>query len=288
MRVARVGTVLMLTAGAIAVAVGPATPALAVPGMVFTTSMSVTDSAAGKTQAVRCPAGLRVLSGGAFIGNGGREVFVDGMRPVTTAAGDSYEVSASEIWHTDGTGYAGSWYLLAYAICAPAPAGLEYVSASSATAVASSRTATVACPAGKRVIGTGGQVVPPFGWNLLDEVNPLAGLTSARVTAFETEVPSPIGWRVTAHAVCANPLPGLTLVSAVGPTDSLDKSVNVTCPAGTRLHGLGGDLTGAVGEGLVVALFPGQPLTSAHLRAREDFTGLPASWQARVFAICAT
>jgi hypothetical protein len=109
-----------------------------------------------------------------------------------------------------------------------------------------------------------------------------------RVSAFEGEAASPIPWRVTAFAVCANPLPGLTLVSALSPADSLDKSVDVTCPAGTRIHSTGLDLVGALGDGLVIAIFPGQPLTTAHLRAREDFTGLATTWQARVFAICAT
>jgi hypothetical protein len=62
----------------------------------------------------------------------------------------------------------------------------------------------------------------------------------------------------------------------------------VNCPAGTKVHGLGGDLLNRQGQAFMVALFPGQPLTSAHLRAREDLIGTAFSWQARVIAICAT
>jgi hypothetical protein len=283
----RLAAVAALTVTATALAAGVATPAQAVPNMTFHTSMSVTDSAAGKLQTARCPAGRRVLGGGGFIGGGGREVHIDHMRPVTTPAGDSFEVIASEVTHPGGIGYPGSWYLLAYAICGTAPAGLEYVSASSAPALAASHSVVVSCPAGKRVIGAAGQVEAAFGFIMLDEVTPLAGLTGVRVSAFQSETPSPIRWRVTATAVCANPIPGLTLVSALSPADSLDKFVDVTCPAGTRIHSTGWDLVGAVGQGMVVAIFPGQPLTTAHLRAREDLTGLATTWQARVFAICA-
>ena len=284
----RLAAAVALTVTATGASVAVAAPAHAVPNMTFHTSMSVSDSAAGKLQTVRCPAGRRILGGGGFVGGGGREVHIDHMRPVTTPAGDSFEVIASEVTHPGGIGYPGSWYLLAYAICGTAPAGLEYVSASSAPSLASSHTVTVSCPAGKRVIGAAGQVEAAFGFVMLDEVTPSASLTSVRVTGFESETPSPIRWRVTATAVCAHPIPGLSLVSALTPADSLDKSVDVTCPAGTRIHSTGWDLVGAVGQGMVVAIFPGQPLTTAHLRAREDLTGLATTWQARVFAICAT
>jgi hypothetical protein len=284
----RLAAVAAMTLVATVASVGVAAPARAVPSMSFSTSMSAMDSSAGKTQTVRCPGGRRILGGGGFIGGGGREVHIDSMRPVTTAVGDSFEVIASEITHSDGTGYAGSWYVLAYAICGAAPAGLEYVSATSAAGPSPSRSVVVSCPAGKRVIGAAGRVEPAFGFVMLDEVAPLAALTSVRVSAFQGETPSPFPWRVTAFAVCANPIPGLILTSALSPADSLDKSTDVTCPAGTRIHSTGWDLVGAVGQGLVVAIFPGQPLTMAHLRAREDITGLATTWQARVFAICAT
>jgi hypothetical protein len=277
-----------LTLATTVASLGVATPARAVANMSFHTSMSATDSSAGKTQTVRCPAGRRILGGGGFIGGGGREVHIDSTRPVTTAAGDSFEVNASETVRADGTSYPGSWYVLAYAICGAAPAGLEYVSATSASGLSASRSVIVSCPAGKRVIGAAGRIEPAFGFVMLDEVAPLATLTGVRVSAFQSESPSPFPWRVTAFAVCANPVPGLTLASALSPADSLDKSIDVTCPAGTRIHSTGWDLVGATGQGLVVAIFPGQPLTAAHLRAREDLTGLATTWQARVFAICAT
>lgn len=285
--VGRLAVVGVLAIATTAVAVGVAAPAHAVPGMVFVTTQSPTDSRLGKIQAARCPAGQRVLGGGGYIGGGGREVMIDSMRPVTTAAGDSFEVIASATTRADGTGFRGSWYVLAYAVCGVAPAGLEYVSASSASGLLPGRSVTASCPPGKRVIGAAGRVSPAFGFVALYEITPASDLTSVRVTAFETETPSPLPWRITAFAVCANPLAGLGLVSAVSSLDSHDKAADVVCPAGTRVHGLGARVHGVPGRTLPIALFPSQPLTSAHLRMREDRTGLGSLWRARVYAICA-
>ena len=209
------------------------------------------------------------------------------MKPVTTAGGDSFEVIAAAVAHPDDGVPTGDWLLVAYAICGPAPAGLQYVSARSSSAFSPSRSVTASCPAGKRVIGAGGAARPEFGFVPLDEVAPSADLTSVRVTAFQGETPSPFAIGVDAFAVCADPLPGLTLVRADSPLDSSSKLVGVVCPAGTRVHSVGHDLVGAAGQAHVTALFPGQPLTSARLTAAEDGDGLSRTWRARAYAVCA-
>src|SRR5262245_57372212 len=116
----------LLAVVTVAIAVGSATPAQAIPGMVFRTATSATDSVADKTQSTAGPPGTRALAGGAFINGGGHQVLIMSMRPVTTPAGDSFEAMASEQIRPI---YTGNWSLVAYAICGAAPAGLEYVSA---------------------------------------------------------------------------------------------------------------------------------------------------------------
>ncbi|EEP73575.1 hypothetical protein MCAG_03902 [Micromonospora sp. ATCC 39149] len=278
--------VLVMLAGV--VAVSPAVPAHAVPSMTFVTATSAINSDLGKTQLVHCPPGRRILGGGAYVGGGGREVMVDTMKPVSTPTGDYFQVNASVTTRPDHTGFGGDWFVVAYGICGSAPAGLEYVSASTARSLTSSRSVTVSCPAGKRVIGAGGQIHPAFGFVVLDDIVPSASLTSVRVAAYEAETTWPIPWGVEAFAVCADPIPGLTLVSAASPGDSLDKTVGVTCPTGTRVHGLGASLTAPVGEAAIIALYPAQPLDHVRLEAREDRSGYDGNWTARVHAICAT
>jgi hypothetical protein len=126
-----------------------------------------------------------------------------------------------------------------------------------------------------------------FGHVLLDEIAPSADLTSVRVTAYVGAVPPPLPWRVRAFAVCAAPIPGLVRVDALSPFDSLDKSVTVRCPTGTRVHSVGHDLTGVVGRAGVSAMFPSQPLDHARLLVGEHSAGTIDRWQARAYAICA-
>jgi hypothetical protein len=277
----------VLVAALTATGFGAAPPATAVPGMSFVSATSPLNSDLSRDQEAHCPRGTRVLGGGGYVGGGAGQVMIDSMKPVTTATGDFFAVIATELAHPEGVSFTGDWSLVAYAICGPAPAGLQYVSARSGSAFSPSRSVTVSCPAGKRVIGAGGAARPEFGFVPLDEVAPSADLTSVRVTAFQGETRLPFAIWVDAFAVCADPLPGLTLVHADSPLDSSDKLVGVVCPAGTRVHSVGHDLVGAIGQAHVTALFPGQPLTSVRLTAAEDRDGLSRTWRARAYAICA-
>jgi hypothetical protein len=278
----------MLTATTTAITLTAAVPAHAVPSMSFVTATTASDFRLGRTHAAHCPIGRRVLGGGAYVGGGATEVHIDGLMPVTTAGGDSFHANATVVQRPDGTGWRGSWFLVVYAICGAAPAGLQYVSASSAGGFTTYRTVTASCPAGKRVIGAAGRVTPGFGFAMLDQITPTATLTDVVVTGYESAAPAALAWRVDAFAICANPLPGQVLISATSPTSATPyKSAVVLCPTGTRIHGLGHDLTGTTGLAGATAVFPDQPLTSAKLTAAAAWPGLSSSWRARVFAICA-
>ena len=98
-------------------------------------------------------------------------------------------------------------------------------------------------------------------------------------------------WNATTFAVCASTPPNLTAVSATTPPSSAGKSATVSCPAGTRVHSAGGQLT-SVGSASVdgslvidrVAIDP--QLRSVTVRAVEDETGTSAIWSVKALALC--
>ncbi len=277
----------VLVLGSTLAAVGPASPAEAVPSMSFVTASTPSDVRLGREQTVRCPSGQRVLGGGAYTSGELGETHVERLSPETAADGDSFTAWGSVVMRPDGTVFRGSWFMVVYAICGSGPAGLEYVTAFSSTGTRVTQTTTARCPAGKRVIGAGGMVDFAFGHVHIDEITPSADLGSVRVSAYRGAVAPPFPWRVRAFAICADPLPGLVRVGAPSPFDSLDKSVVVRCPAGTKVHSTGHDLTAVAGRASVAALYPSQPLDHVRLVVGEHTPGTIDMWQASAYAICA-
>ncbi len=99
-------------------------------------------------------------------------------------------------------------------------------------------------------------------------------------------------WTVTAFAVCASVPANFTPASATTPPSSVNKSATVSCPAGTLVHGAGGQLTpaasGLVNRSLVIDnIAIDAQLRSVTVRAVEDEAGTGASWSVRAFALCA-
>jgi hypothetical protein len=120
--------------------------------------------------------------------------------------------------------------------------------------------------------------------------HPSLYLTSVRVTAAEADKPSPQPWRPTAFAVCADPLPGLSLWWVTSPANSGDKSVSVPCPKDTRVHGLGARQLGVPGQpplGPLLILPPGRRSHSGnypHEASSWDPEWMHASYQLRTCA----
>ncbi len=138
--------------------------------------------------------------------------------------------------------------------------------------------------AGGEIVNGGGQVVPvavaPFG----------GGLTSVLATGFEDENGYAENWNVTAHAVCANPPPGLELVSAQSDPDSdFSASVPANCPSGKNLLGAGAEISGAAGPGQVLLddIRPNAALTRVTVTAFEDESGRASDWTVTAYAFCA-
>ena len=173
------------------------------------------------------------------------------------------------------------------ALEAPASAavpGLQIVSASSATDSNTLKSATAHCPAGKRVIGTAFHLLGAQGDIVLDDLIPAA--TSVTMQAGEDQDGTPAVWRVTAVAVCANPLPGLEIIttsSEFGP--ARDRNVQAPCPAGKRVIGSGARLTQGFGHISISNLIVSH--NSVFAFATDDQDGFSGSWSVATYAICA-
>src|SRR4051794_21378271 len=84
-------------------------------------------------------------------------------------------------------GTAENWSLIAFAVCAPPPAGLQLVKATSALDSDEFSTAAASCPAGKHLVGTGGDINGGFGEALVDDIRMDPNRTKTTVTAYEDQ-----------------------------------------------------------------------------------------------------
>ncbi|GIJ45243.1 hypothetical protein Val02_21290 [Virgisporangium aliadipatigenens] len=150
-----------------------------------------------RRQRVYCPPSKRVLgvSGGIIGGDG--EVGLDGLDIMNDLS--HVTVSASE----DQNGYAGSWRLVARAVCADPLPGQHLVSSGGTqTGSASRATRTATCPPGERMFGTGGEIADGAHQVWLEASYAENG--EATVTAFEDADGFGGPWRLAAYAVCAD------------------------------------------------------------------------------------
>lgn len=274
-----VATALVAVVAAIAASPGPASAA--VPGLQVVSAHSAYDSHDGKSAIATCPAGKKLIGSGGQITLETGEVVIDDMRPNST-------LTSVTLTGFEADDYGASWNIWAYAICADPLPGLLRVRTSSAYNSTDGKSATAACPAGKKLTGTGGELTGALGEVVMDDVRPNSTLTAVTVTGFEAD-PYAGNWSVAAYAICADPLPGLVRVTTSSAYDSVaTKDATATCPAGTRLTGTGGELTGATGEAVMNRIWPsGDQQTRANdvLALEEDpFTG---PWKVTSYAVCA-
>jgi hypothetical protein len=284
-----------LTAVTATVQIAFSAAASAAPSRVVSAA-SATDSAARKSAVAVCPAGTRVFGGGGDIVNGGHEVALSGLRPVSTlVAGrytDSYVATAEE----DDTGYGAAWTVYAYAICGPNLPNLTIQKGQQNSVAGSDRlTASANCPAGTAPVGLGAEVSGGTGNVLLNSVlgnytpGPYgvpSGWSSAQ--AFVDQSGYAGSWSLSSYAVCASPPPGLTYKFVDSTYDSTDKSASAQCPAGTKVYGVGGYLSFLNGQTHFDRMVPhGSQWDGADVEAREDQDGFNGNWWTTVEAICA-
>lgn len=282
---------MLLTLGGLLAAIGlnvaSAGTAAAIPGLGNVSAATVVDSSVFKAVTATCPAGQRVIGGGARLTLATGEVSITRMAP--TAAADGYQAWAYE----DLDGFAGNWGLTVTAVCAPAPPGYAIVTAASPMGSPATASITATCPAGLQVLGTGGTVFPGRGVVLLTGTipSPMAAPTSVTVTGAEIAGGFGGGWNVQAWAICAAPVAGLTVAATTSVFNSGSPKVQTSgCPAGLSVHGVGFQFGGGTGEIFLNAAFPNPvaPVgTSVPVVASEDQTGFAGNWLIRTIAICA-
>jgi hypothetical protein len=277
------GRLLLATVIAVLAGFATAAPASAIPGLerVFATSPS--NSNTFKSVTATCPSGKKVVGAGAEIGSP-----VSGAVVIDDLVPNGSLTSVFVVAFEDDGGTGSNWYVRSYAICAFPPAGLQRVTATSPSN-SSNKGVTAACPLGRSVFGTGGNINGTGGGDIvMNDIAPAPTLDGVTVTGREDEGGTTSAWSVTSYAICAFPPFGLHRATLVSASNSINKALFATCSSGFNVHGLGGSLSvAASGQVSMEDLIPNSLLTSAGVRAVEDETGTDASWSLRTYAICA-
>jgi hypothetical protein len=152
-----------------------------------------------------CPAGTAPLGMGAEIGSGYGHVVLNSL--LANYTGGPYGAPtgwASAAAFIDEHGFAGSWNLTSYAVCATPQPGLTYRFADSANNTADDKSASVECPAGTRAYGAGGYISYLNGQVHLDRVVPHgATWTGTDIEARTDSDGFGYPWFTEVEAICA-------------------------------------------------------------------------------------
>jgi hypothetical protein len=233
-----VGLALLAT---VALGAAPAAAASIPPGSVTAVpGQSEVNTKASKSASSICPAGQRVLGGGALTVGGVHAVITE-LQPIHTASGDSFKVSAA----ADQFGIPGAWGFQTYAFCASVPAslGVEIVSHTNPPTSAGTDQAPAQCPGGKFLIGAGGKIDNGNGQVDLGIFTGGSGPFVFSSAAFAKEDLDGFAgkYTVTGYSVCAQGAFGdiqqfKSTTAATTPSQKTDTA----CPSGLRLTGFAG------------------------------------------------
>jgi hypothetical protein len=182
-------------------------PTTSVPGLLYVSAFSATDSAAGHSATVECPGDRRLIGMGGLVDSnniGQNRLTLAGIRPdggltALTAVGDE----------TD-QGFAGYWRVKATAACAYALPGLTRIGAASGSLDSTSpKLVRAACPAGTTVLSAGFDVyfaagaaaVPSFFPDL--DLAGIANVAGVEVSAREIGSGFAGSWWLAGYGICA-------------------------------------------------------------------------------------
>jgi hypothetical protein len=176
------------------------------------------------------------------------------------------------------------------AAAATTVSGVEQVRVGTTDNSLSPKTIVAYCPAGKRIIGGGGEIDtvgsdrnPAF-----TELRPVFRIDGTRdayvVTAAETPPGTTEEWELEAHAICANPLPGMFMIAyTTSPSSSSVQNSAVGCP---WIIGAGARISTASGRVVLQAAIPFAPGSLARARGHEIPAGYSGTWTVTAYAIC--
>lgn len=274
-----------ILAGLLALAL-TGTASAAVPGLQLVTGNSGPPNSASVHEAtVECPDDQALLGLGGRANGAGGQVVIDALAART---GDEATVRA----HEDQSGFAGDWSVTAYAICAD-DGGERRTTINEPLNSLTPKTATTAnggpCTNERRLTGVGAEVpIGATGQVVLDQIVPSADLETATVRAQEDGDGFAGNWSLRPFALCADPLPGIELVTRTSESNSRNKHATAVCDPGKRVIGTGGRIFGGGGQVSFGYMIPDAGLTRAHVRGVEDENGFAGNWSVTAFAICAT
>jgi len=175
---------------------------------------------------------------------------------------------------------------------AEAVPGLQRTARTSVSDSSTFKTVAARCPVGKRVLGGGGTITGGRGQVVLQQLQPVQTATDDRfvVGAREDGTGYAGNWQLTAHALCANPLPGYNILPSGSASPSSNSPQNtLSFCLGQPLVGFGGSINGAAGQVHLTNLASGSTSTFdfATIAAQEDANGFGGAWIVFVYAVCA-
>jgi hypothetical protein len=255
---------------------------ICVPGLRREFVTSPADSSPKNVNVTCANPGMLVTGLGAAVLGTTPEVLLERFRP------NPANNALSTAFEDDG-GFAGNWRLTGNAVCSTPLPGQVIASNVTRQTTGSSKTLTVTCPAGKRVVGAAGEIFNGLGQVVLEDVRPSADLTSATVFAHTDETGTFNSWSLTARAICANPPPGLQLVSSTSLLDSgSTKGATAVCPAPKNALSEAFEINSPNGQVQLRNLNVDNLLTAATANGIEDVTGNASNWSITAYAICAS
>jgi hypothetical protein len=264
-----------------AAAVLVATQAAAAAGLTVVSNTLTGPGPSGiHTTFASCPSGTQVIGGGGQL-LGPDHVRLDSYIPIV-------EGQSMLAWGI-GAGNSVTTTLTTYAICASSVPGYEVVQTDYwAPPGWGFAEAFATCPAGKKVIGAGGNSLadPNFVFNGAV----ISGDLTWVLARAQRVVGAPLGGTafVRAYAICAYPTVTMVRVAVTsGLHNRSGQSAVATCPAGTQLHGLG-----ALADGGDVGLAAIRPVT---VNGRQGGQALASRivasdilWSVQVYLVCAS
>jgi hypothetical protein len=175
---------------------------------------------------------------------------------------------------------------------AEAVSGLQWITNTSASDSSTSKTVAAKCPAGKRVLGGGGTVTGGRGQVVLQQLQPIQTATDDRfvVNAREDETGYSSNWRLTAYALCADPLPGYAILpSTSGSRSSNSPQSTISFCVGQTQVGFGGRINGGAGQVHLTNLLRDSngTVNFTVIAALEDADGFDGDWNVTAYAVCA-
>jgi hypothetical protein len=177
--------------------------AITPPGYVIVTAASPVTSPVTASVTAACPAGLQVLGTGGSVFPGRGVILLTGIIPSPAVGPTSATATGAEV----PPGFASTWNVQAWAICAAPVAGATMVITASAANSLSPKTQISNCPAGRPVHGVGFQ----FGGSGVGEIflnmafpNPPGPVgMNVPVVASEDQTGVVGIWAIRTFAICA-------------------------------------------------------------------------------------